>query len=145
VHGDTNFNYTYSNTTKQALIWTGVTKIKTCWRKTRNLQFLPASIYTITATRVCLGTGWERFKEKRTIASVSFGAERKFAFKHKDSKETYQKFLARKLTANERRDPLIGCTAYLLLLASLLLEWTLLFEQLSWNKQLHVRINRQYH
>jgi alkylated DNA repair dioxygenase AlkB len=28
------FNYTYSNTTKQALIWTPVTKIKTCWRKT---------------------------------------------------------------------------------------------------------------
>jgi hypothetical protein len=41
VYGDTNFNYTYSNTTKQALIWTGVTKIKTLLKKNgRNLQFL---------------------------------------------------------------------------------------------------------
>jgi alkylated DNA repair dioxygenase AlkB len=44
-------------------------------------------------------------KKNGAIASVSFGAERKFAFKHKDSKETYQKFLARKLTANEKTRP----------------------------------------
>jgi alkylated DNA repair dioxygenase AlkB len=34
-YGDTNFNYTYSNTTKQALIWTPeLLKLKNLWRKT---------------------------------------------------------------------------------------------------------------
>ena len=91
-YGDTNFNYTYSNTTKQALPWT------------KELLTLKALVEEKTGETYnsCLlnlyhngteGMAWHSDAEKDlkkngAIASLSFGAERKFAFKHKESQET---------------------------------------------------------
>lgn len=91
-YGDTNFNYTYSNTTKQALYWT------------KELLTLKALVEEKTGETYnsCLlnlyhngteGMAWHSDAEKDlkkngAIASLSFGAERKFAFKHKESQET---------------------------------------------------------
>lgn len=91
-YGETNFKYTYSNTTKEALPWT------------KELLELKEIIETKTGEKFnsCLlnlyhdgneGMAWHSDAEKDlkkngAIGSVSLGAERKFAFKHKDSKET---------------------------------------------------------
>ncbi|MES2924544.1 MAG: alpha-ketoglutarate-dependent dioxygenase AlkB [Verrucomicrobiota bacterium] len=86
-YGDTNFSYTYSGTTKQALLWTA------------ELAALKAIVEKLTATTFnsCLlnlyqdgsqGMAWHSDDEKSlgrdsTIASVSLGAEREFRLKHK--------------------------------------------------------------
>ncbi|REG99472.1 alpha-ketoglutarate-dependent dioxygenase AlkB family protein [Flavobacterium aquicola] len=91
-YGDTNFNYTYSKTTKQALSWT------------KELLELKNIIENKTGEKFnsCLlnlyhdgdeGMAWHSDAEKDlkkngAIASLSFGAERKFAFKHKQTKQT---------------------------------------------------------
>lgn len=91
-YGDSSFAYTYSNITKQALPWTV------------ELLQLKDLVEKITGTvyNSCLlnlyhdgdeGMAWHSDDEKSlgkntSIASLSFGAERKFAFKHKNSKET---------------------------------------------------------
>lgn len=91
-YGDTEFNYTYSNTTKKALTWT------------KELLAIKHIIETKTGETFnsCLlnlyhngdeGMAWHSDAEKDlkkngTIASLSFGAERKFAFKHKQTKAT---------------------------------------------------------
>lgn len=90
-YGDSNFSYTYSGTTKQALAWTdGLAALKTI-------------VEQLTATRFnsCLlnlyhdgneGMAWHSDDEKSlgkdsTIASVSLGAEREFRLKHKRTDE----------------------------------------------------------
>jgi alkylated DNA repair dioxygenase AlkB len=96
-YGDTNFNYTYSNTTKQALVWT------------KELLELKAMVEEKTGETYnsCLlnlyhngneGMAWHSdgekdLKKNGAIASLSFGAERKFAFKHKETKETVSRIL----------------------------------------------------
>lgn len=91
-YGDSSFSYTYSNATKQALPWT------------KELLELKERVEQLTGTTFnsCLlnlyhngaeGMAWHSDDEKSlgkdtTIASLSFGAERKFAFRHKQSKET---------------------------------------------------------
>jgi alkylated DNA repair dioxygenase AlkB len=91
-YGDSDYLYTYSNATKQALTWT------------KELLDLKQRAEQITGARFnsCLlnlyhdgneGLGWhsddERSIGKSTpIASLSFGAERKFSFKHKQTKQT---------------------------------------------------------
>ena len=91
-YGDSNYLYTYSNTTKQALAWT------------RELSDLKQIVEKILETKFnsCLlnlyhngneGVGWHSDDEKSLrknaiIASLSFGAERKFSFKHKQTKQT---------------------------------------------------------
>lgn len=91
-YGDNEFSYTYSGTTKKALSWT------------KELLELKVLIEEKTGTRFnsCLlnlyhtgeeGMAWHSDDEKSlgkntTIASLSLGAERNFAFKHKESKET---------------------------------------------------------
>ncbi|MDB5014746.1 MAG: DNA-N1-methyladenine dioxygenase [Daejeonella sp.] len=90
-YGDSDFSYTYSNTTKQALPWT------------QELLELKSIVENITGTlfNSCLlnlyhtgdeGMAWHSDDEKSlgkdsTIASLSFGAERKFALKHKQTKQ----------------------------------------------------------
>lgn len=85
------FEYTYSNVTKRALVWT------------KNLQALKAMVEQQTGESYnsCLlnlyhngseGMAWHSdgetdLKENGAIASLSFGATRKFAFKHKQTKE----------------------------------------------------------
>ena len=86
-YGDSDYSYTYSGTTKQAFRWSA------------ELLALRAIVEAITGSTFnsCLlnlyhdgseGMAWHSDDEKSmgrntTIASVSFGAERKFCFKHK--------------------------------------------------------------
>ncbi|MES2659671.1 MAG: alpha-ketoglutarate-dependent dioxygenase AlkB [Verrucomicrobiota bacterium] len=90
-YGDSDFSYTYSGTTKQALLWTP------------ELAALKAIVgkLTKTAFNSCLlnlyhdgneGMAWHSDDEKSlgkdsTIASVSFGAEREFRLKHKRTED----------------------------------------------------------
>jgi alkylated DNA repair dioxygenase AlkB len=90
-YGDSDCSYTYSNTTKQALAWT------------KELSYLKQIVEELAETKFnsCLlnlyhngneGMGWHSDDEKslgknNTIASLSFGAERNFSFKHKRSKQ----------------------------------------------------------
>jgi len=91
-YGDKSYEYTYSNTTKFALPWT---------KELLELKLLieQQSGETFNSCLLNLyhngeeGMAWHSDAEKDlkrngAIASVSFGAERKFAFKHKESKET---------------------------------------------------------
>ena len=91
-YGDSNYLYIYSNSAKQALPWT------------RELMNIRQIIENISNTKFnsCLlnlyhngneGLGWhsddeKSIQENSTIASVSFGAERRFSFKHKQSQKT---------------------------------------------------------
>ena len=91
-YGDRSFAYTYSGTTKQALPWT------------KELIEIKGLVEEISGTKFnsCLlnlyhngdeGMAWHSDDEKSlgkntSIASVSLGAERKFALKHKATKET---------------------------------------------------------
>ncbi|MEC3881736.1 alpha-ketoglutarate-dependent dioxygenase AlkB family protein [Parapedobacter sp. 10938] len=90
-YGDIPYEYSYSNTTKTALYWTA------------DLLELKALIENETGEHFnsCLlnlyhngeeGMAWHSdgetdLKKDGAIGSLSFGAERKFAFKHKQSKE----------------------------------------------------------
>lgn len=91
-HGDEPFDYTYSKTTKSALPWT------------KELLELKSLIESKTGETFnsCLlnlyhdggeGMAWhsdgeKALKKNGAIGSLSFGAERKFAFKHKETKQT---------------------------------------------------------
>ena len=91
-YGDLAFEYTYSNTTKYALPWT---------KELLELKAL-AEEKSGESYNSCLlnlyhsgdeGMAWHSdgetdLKKNGAIASLSFGAERKFAFKHKQTKET---------------------------------------------------------
>lgn len=91
-YGDSDYSYTYSNTTKQALAWTDdLLKLKNI-----------AEELTAVSFNSCLlnlyhngdeGMAWHSDDEKSlgknsTIASLSFGEKRKFSFRHKKTKET---------------------------------------------------------
>ncbi|NGY38285.1 alpha-ketoglutarate-dependent dioxygenase AlkB [Flavobacterium sp. XN-5] len=97
-YGDTNFNYTYSNTTKHALIWTAelldlkaLVEEKT--GETYNSCLL--NLYHNGSEGMAWHSDGEKdLKKNGAIASLSFGAERKFAFKHKETKETVSQILA---------------------------------------------------
>ncbi|MES2656456.1 MAG: alpha-ketoglutarate-dependent dioxygenase AlkB [Bacteroidota bacterium] len=89
-YGDTNFNYTYSNTTKKALSWTkALLAIKNTIEAKTGETFNSCLLNLYHSGEE--GMAWHSDAEKDlkkngTIASVSFGAERKFAFKHKQTK-----------------------------------------------------------
>lgn len=90
-YADKAYSYTYSKITKTALLWTPLLlEIKAAVEK--------ASGETYNACLLNLyhsgseGMGWHSdgekdLKKNGAIASVSFGAQRKFAFKHKEDKE----------------------------------------------------------
>jgi alkylated DNA repair dioxygenase AlkB len=91
-YGDADYSYTYSGTTKQALAWT------------EELLALKARAEPLAGAKFnsCLlnlyhdgseGMAWHSDDESSlgkdsTIASLSFGAERKFCFKHKQTQQT---------------------------------------------------------
>lgn len=91
-YGDHPFTYTYSNSTKTALSWT---------KELLELKNL-IEFHTQETFNSCLlnlywdgsqGMAWHSdgekdLKKNGAIGSLSFGAERKFAFKHKTTKET---------------------------------------------------------
>ena len=96
-YGDQGYEYTYSNVNRYALPWTV------------ELLELRQRVEQLTGERFnsCLlnlyhtgeeGMSWHSddetdLKKNSAIASLSFGAERKFAFKHKQSKEKVELYL----------------------------------------------------
>jgi alkylated DNA repair dioxygenase AlkB len=91
-YGDSPFEYSYSNTTKKALSWTPeLLELKAFIEKKTGETFNSCLLNLYHTGNE--GMAWHNDAEKDlkkngAIASVSFGAERKFAFKHKDTKET---------------------------------------------------------
>lgn len=91
-YGDDAFEYSYSNTTKKALPWTtellelkGLVEQKT--NETYNSCLL--NLYHNGDEGMAWHSDAEKdLKKNAAIASLSFGAERKFAFKHKQTKQT---------------------------------------------------------
>lgn len=91
-YGDADYSYTYAGTTKQALSWS------------KELLALKAIVEKLTGAKFnsCLlnlyhdgneGMAWHSDDESSlvqdsTIASLSFGAERKFSFKHKQTQQS---------------------------------------------------------
>lgn len=90
-YGDQEFEYTYSNTTKKALAWTKeLLELKTVIEEKTGETFNSCLLNLYHSGDE--GMAWHSDAEKDlkkngAIASVSFGAERKFAFKHKETKE----------------------------------------------------------
>lgn len=90
-YGDRDFTYTYSNITKKALPWTEeLSKLKALVEKetgeTYNSCLL--NLYHDGDEGMAWHSDGETdLKKDGAIASLSFGAERKFAFKHKSTKE----------------------------------------------------------
>jgi alkylated DNA repair dioxygenase AlkB len=91
-YGDNDFEYTYSNRTKYALPWTEelleLKKIAEKFCKTKFNSCL-LNLYHNGDE----GMAWHSDDEKTlakdsSIASLSFGAERKFSLKHKQTKQT---------------------------------------------------------
>ncbi|MBR9757883.1 MAG: alpha-ketoglutarate-dependent dioxygenase AlkB [Algicola sp.] len=96
-YGDQAFKYTYANTTKKALPWP----------QTLNALKALTEQHTKATYNACLlnlyhtgneGMSWHcdaepDLKKEAPIASLSFGAQRKFSFKHKQTKERVDIFL----------------------------------------------------
>lgn len=91
-YGDSEFMYTYSNVTKQALLWTNeLLELK------RIVENISGSTFNSCLLNLyhngSEGMAWHSDDEKSlgrntTIASLSVGAERKFSFKHKQTGQT---------------------------------------------------------
>ncbi|MEP6676820.1 MAG: alpha-ketoglutarate-dependent dioxygenase AlkB [Ferruginibacter sp.] len=91
-YADHPFSYTYSNTTKYALPWTAaLLQLKQLAEK------LTADIFNSCLLNLyhdgSEGMAWHSDDEKElaphaSVASFSLGAERKFSFRHKKTKET---------------------------------------------------------
>ncbi len=90
-YGNDNYSYTYSNTTKQALPWTKeLLYLKTIVEEKTGVQFNSCllNLYHNGDEGMAWHSDDEKSLGKNTaIASLSFGAERKFSLKHKESKE----------------------------------------------------------
>ena len=90
-YGDQPFDYTYSNNTKKALPWTKeLLELKKLSEKHTGEMFNSCLLNLYHSGEE--GMAWHSDAEKElkkngAIASMSFGAERKFAFKHKQTQE----------------------------------------------------------
>ncbi len=91
-YADSPFKYTYSKITKQALPWTqDLLDLKTIVEQTSGERFNSCllNLYHDGSEGMAWHSDAEKdLKKDGAIGSLSFGAERKFAFKHKRSKET---------------------------------------------------------
>lgn len=96
-YGDLPFEYTYSNTTKQALPWTKeLLELKTIVEKETGEIYNSCllNLYHNGEEGMAWHCDEERDLEKDgAIGSLSLGAERKFAFKHKKTQEKVEMFL----------------------------------------------------
>ena len=96
-YGDENYDYTYSNTTKKALKWTNqLIELKSIVEEKSGSKFNSCLLNLYHNGEE--GMSWhsddeKELKENYTIASVSFGAERKFVFKHKQTKDKIELIL----------------------------------------------------
>jgi alkylated DNA repair dioxygenase AlkB len=91
-YGDIEFEYTYSNITKKALAWTAeLLELKAMVEKETGETFNSCllNLYHSGDEGMAWHSDGEKdLKKNGAIGSLSFGAERKFAFKHKETKET---------------------------------------------------------
>ena len=91
-YADAGLSYTYSKVTKAGLVWTNeLLKLKSLTEKLTGETF--NSCLLNLYHRGEEGMGWHSDDEKElgknmAIASLSFGADRKFSFKHKEDKQT---------------------------------------------------------
>ncbi|MGK0315049.1 MAG: alkylated DNA repair dioxygenase AlkB [Saprospiraceae bacterium] len=96
-YGSKEFSYTYSKVTKTALPWTNeLLELKELIEQKTGETFNSCLLNLYHSGEE--GMAWHSDGEKDlkkygAIASMSFGADRKFAFKHKDSKETVSQIL----------------------------------------------------
>lgn len=96
-YGDLPYEYTYSKTTKKAMPWTNtLLKIKKIVEKEAQETFNSCLLNLYHSGQE--GMAWHSDAEKDlkkngTIASLSLGAERKFAFKHKQTNEKIELLL----------------------------------------------------
>ena len=96
-YGEKEFEYTYSNNTKLALPWT-----KDLLELKELIELKTGELFNSCLLNLYHngneGMAWHSdgekdLKKNGAIASLSFGAERKFAFKHKVTKETVYRVL----------------------------------------------------
>lgn len=91
-YGEKAFEYTYSNTTKTARPWTDeLLLLKAMVEKEtgENFNSCLLNLYHNGSEGMAWHSDGETdLKKNGAIASLSFGAERKFCFKHKETKET---------------------------------------------------------
>jgi alkylated DNA repair dioxygenase AlkB len=91
-YGDMEFEYTYSNTTKKALPWTpALVELKQITEQKTGETFNSCllNLYHNGDEGMAWHSDGEKdLKKNGAIGSMSFGAERKFSFKHKQRKET---------------------------------------------------------
>ena len=96
-YADANFSYTYSKTTKQALAWTKeLLALKEIIEQLTNEKYNSCllNLYHNGNEGMAYHSDAETALRKNgAIASLSFGAERKFSFKHKTNKQTVSLFL----------------------------------------------------
>lgn len=91
-YGDGDFNYTYSNTSRKAIPWTkDLLNLKAIVEKETRIKFNSCLLNLYHNGEE--GMSWHSDDERSlgvntVIASVSLGAERKFSFKHKKTKES---------------------------------------------------------
>jgi alkylated DNA repair dioxygenase AlkB len=96
-YGEKPFSYTYSKVTKYAKPWTKALKqikqkVESQSGETYNSCLL--NLYHSGEEGMAWHSDGEKdLRRNGAIASVSFGAERKFAFKHKESKEKVEVWL----------------------------------------------------
>jgi alkylated DNA repair dioxygenase AlkB len=90
-YGEKPFEYTYSNTTKYALPWTKeLLELKTAIEKETGETFNSCLLnlyHNGDEGMAWHSDGETELKKDGAIASLSFGAERKFAFKHKQTNQ----------------------------------------------------------
>jgi len=95
--GDQPFDYTYSNTTKRAQPWSPLllrlkAMVELECGETFNACLL--NLYHDGSEGMAWHSDGEKdLKKNGAIASLSFGAQRKFSFKHKESQETVSLYL----------------------------------------------------
>lgn len=91
-YGDLPYEYAYSNTTKKALPWTNeLLELKLRIEKESGEQYNSCllNLYHNGDEGMAWHSDAEKdLKKNGAIGSLSFGAERKFSFKHKENKET---------------------------------------------------------
>jgi len=96
-YGDESYSYTYSNKSKTALPWTReLLELKRISEEQTGLTYNSCllNLYHSGDEGMAYHSDDEKALAKDSaIASLSFGAERRFLFKHKQSKETVTLFL----------------------------------------------------
>ena len=96
-YGEKEFEYTYSNNTKLAQPWTKELLELKELIELKTGEFFNSCLLNLyhngSEGMAWHSDGEKDLKKNGAIASLSFGAERKFAFKHKETKETVYRVL----------------------------------------------------